>query len=148
MDKSVIAFINDRSLDPHDLIAKRSIRAYIGLSALSQNADDRGDMQGLAEVARGISCAVSAFACINTEKRYNFAGHVHPQVDGLTEALLDLHKPADKAEGLLHQAEGVLRSLRDILTPICAVHSPGPKMILRGDHCRAAIAGLVPVNDN
>jgi hypothetical protein len=148
MDKSVIAFLNRVSNDPLDQIARRSIRASIGLKALWQNADDRGDLQARDAVATAIGFALQAFACINIQKRYAFAGLIDSHVPAMTDALLAHDLPTDVAEALASQAEHVLVSLRDVLTPICAIHSPGPKMILRGDHCRAAIAGLRPVNDN
>ena len=148
MDKAIDAFLTRGSLDPQDLIAKRAIRSFFGLLGLRQNAYDRGDSKGFNECGRGLDCAVNAFACVNTEKRYDFAGKVHPAIEDLTEALLDLHNPAGKAEALLHQAEGVLRSLKDELTPVCTVSGISSVAILRGDHCAAAIAGVVLANDN
>jgi hypothetical protein len=148
LDKAVSAFLNRGSLDCQDLIAKRAIRAIFGLIDLRQNAYDRGSRSGFNECSRGLDCAVTAFACINTEKRYDFAAKVHPSVKDLTEALLDLHKPSQKAEGLLNQAEAALRALKDVLTPVCTVHGINSVAILRGDHCVATMAGIKFANDN
>jgi hypothetical protein len=148
MDKAIIAFLDRGSLDAQDLIAKRSIRALVKLSALRQNAYDRGLGIAHHHCTRALDGVIFIFAGINTAKNYSFADKVHPHIADMTRALDHLANPAEDAEEVLDQARAVIEAYEDVLTPVCTIHGISSVAILRGDHAEAAMAGVHIANDH
>ncbi|MBU6455221.1 MAG: hypothetical protein KGS72_25855 [Cyanobacteria bacterium REEB67] len=142
MSKAVSAFLDRGSFDARDNLAKRALRAFGTLAPMLNNAYDRGDERGFLECQRGLDCALHAFACINSEREYPFAGDVHPAIVGLSEACKDIREASKFAGGLLEQAEAVVHALQGTLTPVCTISGVRSVAIYRGAHCERAFASI------
>ena len=143
MTRAVSAFLDRGSFDARDNLAKRALRAFGRLESMLKNAYDRGDEPGFIECHRGFGCAVHAFACINSEREYSFAGDVHPDIVDLSEACKDIREASKFAGGLIEQAEAVVQALQGRLTPVCTISGVDSVAIYRGVHCVRAFASTI-----
>lgn len=148
------AFLDKRTFDPSELLAKRAINCVHELRRLAQNFAVRGKSALTVNAQEGLKAALYGFCCLNVHKRFFFANqvdgnveaftaHIKSEVQGLNEETARL-----LADDAVDFAEGMVAVLRPLHRPVASVSGVSSVQILRGDHFLAAMAKLSPANNN
>lgn len=146
MQQSLLAFAEGTHSDPADALAQRAVLAMLKLRGLVGNAYQRGDGEGYIACNQAVRIAVAGFAVVNRAKCYPFAGEIGELQDIRLTGIID--DTIDAATPLVEDAEVAFDFYRERCAPTYGIFGVTSVAILRGDHCRAATAGMVALNDN
>ena len=166
MNQAVQNFLAKHSNDDGEKLAQRAIKALHELRRLAQNFADNGRSQFYANAHEGIKASLYGFCCLNTVKRFTFADQVDEAVRDFTAFVKETIAAAGHndqngaidgstddtiyalAEDAVQFAEGMVDTHKVLYRPVAKVSGVSSVVILRGDFCRLAVAGLNPANQN
>jgi hypothetical protein len=158
MNQAVQSFLNKNSNDVSEKLAQRAVKALHELRRLAQNFADNGRTEFFANAKEGIKASLYGFCCLNMVKRFTFADQIDEAVSDFTAYIKETMTAAGQdleegslcalAESAVQFAEGMLESHKPLYRPVAKVSGVTSVVILRGDFCTMALAGLNPVNDN
>ncbi|MGD9681932.1 MAG: hypothetical protein AB7W16_12175 [Candidatus Obscuribacterales bacterium] len=146
MQQSLLAFAEGKHSDPADALAQRAVLAMLKLRGLVGNAYQRGDGEGYVACNQAVRLAVAGFAVVNQAKHYPFAGEIGELQDIRLTGIID--DTIGAAAPLVEDAEVAFDLYRERCAPTYGIFGVTSVTILRGDHCRAATAEMVALNDN
>lgn len=160
MNQAVQNFLAKDSNDVGEKLAQRAVKALHELRRLAQNFADNGRTEFYANATEGIKASLYGFCCLNTVKRFTFADQVDEAVREFTAFVKETLAAAGQngaveessiyalAEDAVQFAEGMVDTHKLLYRPVAQVIGVSSVVILRGDFCRMAVAGLNPANQN
>lgn len=149
MHKTVKDFLAATNVDETDKLAQRALKLHLacigglGIHGLIANVHERGDAEAYAEVSRAHYEASLAFVAIHQVKDYAFAGEV---LERIVVQAVETDQPAAAAAFLVGQAENTIATYAERCKPVARISGIDSVRILRGEHARHAMRGVVVAN--
>ncbi len=146
MHKTLKDFLAAVLVDETDKLAQRALKihfACIGASGLIANAHERGDGEAYTEVCKAHYEASLAFLAVNTVKDYDFAAEV---VEQFAVDAVETDQPAAVAAFFVGKAENTIDTYAKRCAPVARISGCNSVRILRGEHARHAMRGVVVAN--
>lgn len=150
MHKTLKDFVAARHVDETDKLAQRALKLHfacigdgLGLNGLIANAHERGDAEAYTEVCHAHYEATAAFVLINQTKDYPFAGEL---LDRIVVQAVAADEPAAAAAYLVGKAENTVAAYAKRCAPVPRISGVTGVRILRGEHARHAMRGVVVAN--